>query len=156
MNSISNFSLYPLLDRRWGTCLSSDVLFNGSATGLRVEGSVLAGQFEVERGYLLLTEYEPPFDQSLKVYMASKGFEILDVRKVSFIMQYGKVSDVGVVDGKLRFSYGLGRVWEVEVLRSPKLMIYRRAPADVQAFDKDPDSRWFARRHVELRLVQWK
>ena len=154
MHSTSHFSLRPLFDKRWGANLASDLLFKGAPTGLRVEGSLLTGQFESPGGYILLTEYEPPFDQSLKIYMLNDKFAVLDVRKLSYILQHGSTRDLRLADGKLRLSFISGRVWEVEVLPKPKFMIYRRAPAETQAYDKDLDSRWFAWRHIELRLVQ--
>jgi hypothetical protein len=154
MKPTSYFSLRPLLDKRWGANLASDVLFDGRPTGVRVEGSLLTGQFETSGGHLLLTEYEPPFDQSLKIYLLNDTFAVLDVRKVSYILQHGAARDLLPSDGKLRFSFISGHVWEVEILARPKFMIYRRAPAETQAFDKDTNSRWFARRHIELRLIQ--
>ncbi|MDF3086028.1 hypothetical protein [Burkholderia sola] len=51
----------------------TDVLVDGARSGLAVSGYVLLRQFEAPAAYLLVTDYDCPFEEAVTFTLVSKG-----------------------------------------------------------------------------------
>jgi hypothetical protein len=147
----SDFSLVPFENLWWGTPHNSDLLFRGRSTALKVGGSILTAQCETLHGYLVLTEYEPPLDQTLHIYLIDSSFRVLERRRLSYSLKNGRVENLQVVDDRLRFSFISEAIWEIVPLDEPRFQFYCRESAEEQMFQQNYGGRWLARRYLELR-----
>jgi hypothetical protein len=147
----SDFSLAPLENLWWGTPHNSELLFRSRFTELKIGGSILTAQFEAQYGYLLLTEYEPPLDQTLHIYLIDSSFRVLERRRLSYSLKNGRVENLQIVDERLRFSFISEAIWEIVPLDEPRFQVYCRESAEEQMFQQNYGGRWFARRYLELR-----
>ncbi len=77
MNTINRFSLEAHVGPYESWPLRSRLLIDGAPTGLKVKGYVLLRQFETASGFLLVTDYDCPFEESVNFVLVSK-----DLRKV--------------------------------------------------------------------------
>lgn len=60
----------------------SELVLNGKHTGFTVDGIALKGQFEVRSGYLLITDYDDPWDSIGVVTLLDKKLKVISKRKL--------------------------------------------------------------------------
>lgn len=77
MNETNRFSLETHVGPYESWPRRSRLLLDGNPSGLEVNGYVLLRQFETAAGFLLVTDYDCPFEESVNFMLVSK-----DLRKV--------------------------------------------------------------------------
>ena len=77
MNATNRFSLETHAGPYESWPLRSRLILDGTPSGLKVNGYVLLHQFETTAGFLLVTDYDCPFEESVNFVLISK-----DLRKV--------------------------------------------------------------------------
>jgi len=109
----------PDRDRGVAPLLDAD----GSTVGL-VDGGVLDAQFAVADGYLVITEDEDPWENSLYLSLFSRGLERIDRVRLGIPYNGGtlRLRRVGPAED-LEFSFYGEEVWHVTVCPRPRLVL---------------------------------
>lgn len=127
MRAISRFSLHEIP----GPGARSEVRLDGRPTGHTAPGCVLEAQFELDRGYLLLTTEGSPFEEALHVTLVDRHLHPLDERTLAIPYKPGVLRDVAVVsDTRIEFSFFGDERWRLTVQDRPRLLpgLRRRHP----------------------------
>jgi hypothetical protein len=67
--------------------LRSRLLLDGEPTGLTLPGYVLLHQFETPEGYLLVTDYDCPFEEMTNFILLSTDLRILSCRSLGWMYE---------------------------------------------------------------------
>jgi hypothetical protein len=98
----------------------SELLRDGSATGLIVDGIDLNRQYQVEAGFLLFITENCPFEEGLHIYLISPELKILDGFEFDAIYTPGVVRDIELKEEEaILFSFYFDDRWELRVLEKP-------------------------------------
>lgn len=87
MNRITRFSLEKHQGPYAKWPLRSRLFVDGQATRIRVPGYSLIHQFEIPRGYLLVTDADCPFEETTSFILLSKSLRLLSCRML--LVPYG-------------------------------------------------------------------
>ncbi len=80
MKAITRFDMRPLFDINdpWGE--HSQLIFNGNQTSTVVPGRQLLRQYEMPSGYLLVTDFNCPFEEQTHFLLLDHRFRVLSDR----------------------------------------------------------------------------
>jgi hypothetical protein len=108
------------LRRIEGELSRSELLRDGSATGLILNGVDLDRQYQVERQFLLFLTDDCPFEEGLHIYLLSPFLRILDGFEFCAIYSPGVLRDIETKEnGVISFSFYFDDRWEMQVLDKP-------------------------------------
>jgi hypothetical protein len=137
---ISRFTLGHHHGPRETWPLRSRLFLDGEPTRIALPGYTLLHQFELPDGYILVTDYDCPFEEETNFVLISKSLHVLSWRRLgaiywSFLLDRVEWIDertfVAVVCGELCFRFTI-RAWGIPYLR-PRLKVKylgRRVSAD--------------------------
>lgn len=82
MQAISNFSLAKHQGDYQSWPLSSELLLDGEATGLKLPGYALLHQYKSAAGeYFFVTDWDCPYEELTHFMLVSKDYKVLSSRK---------------------------------------------------------------------------
>lgn len=77
MIAIDNFTIETHEGEYEGRPLKSALYFNGEKLNVKVSGYVIEKQFELPNYFLLLINWDCPFEEGCEIVVLSKGFKIV-------------------------------------------------------------------------------
>lgn len=82
MKRIKQFSLrrHDGSREEWPT--RSNLLVNGQSTSTKIPGYELLQQFEIPAGYLLVTDYDCPFEETVNLILLNRNLRILSCQSI--------------------------------------------------------------------------
>jgi hypothetical protein len=120
MQPVELFTLQPVE----GDALLSRLICGGRDHG-KVNGRVLEGQFQCERGYVLLTSDGNAFEEVAHIYLLGADCQTVDVVSLGAMYHSGHIRDlVPCGDDCLEFSFfGGSDRWRLTILKKPKMRL---------------------------------
>src|SRR5262249_4882500 len=132
MNAITRFTLEQH-DGPYETWpLRSRLFLDGEPTGLLLPGYTLLHQFETPEGYLLVTDYDCPFEEITNFILVSKRLRVLSCRWLgamyqSYLLERVEWIDertfIAVIYHEYRYRFTI-RSWGISFLRPRLKMEY--------------------------------
>lgn len=100
VNSTARFALerHSGPYERWPS--RSRLLVDGRATATRVAGHTLLHQYELDDGYLLVTDYDCPFEEVTAFTLLDPGLRVVAERKVGWMYNTFLLTSLCWLDGR--------------------------------------------------------
>jgi len=157
--STARFALAPVPNREGGAASRSHVLFDNKQTGLVLEGTVLARQYETYSGFLLWLTCDEQLShlngESLQIYLVSPGVTVLDVRSLRVSSFSAATLENLFKTGDDVFQFTFLDRWQLSVRKTPRFQIIRRAYEWGESGTPSiHHTAFFAHRYLELERVR--
>ncbi|MBF0410189.1 MAG: hypothetical protein HQM10_22785 [Candidatus Riflebacteria bacterium] len=99
----------------------SRLYFNNRLTSVSLGGYAILAQLKFEHGYIIVTDYDCPFEEMTTFYYLGNDLEIIDSRQFgapyeSFLLD--KIEPIG--PATLRFNFYGSKQFELTVLNKPE------------------------------------
>ena len=82
MKRIDKFALSPIETEQDRDATTTMLLVNGSPSGMTLEGLQLVDQFETEHGYILITDYNDPWEEQTVVTLLDTDLKQLAKKRL--------------------------------------------------------------------------
>jgi hypothetical protein len=112
---------------------SSQLLWEGEPTAIRVDGVTLEHQVQLPAGYLLFLTEDRPYEERLHIYLLDRDRQVIDGLELAAPYAAGILSHVtSEGDDAVSFSFFGDDRWRVEVNDTPLGFLARRVSAPVK------------------------
>ena len=96
-------------------------MFDGKLLRCGLAGLYLDAQYRCSLGFLLLSNEDTPYEESLHITLLSPDFDVLDTLEISYSYASGTVRNLKVAgENSLEFSFFGGDKWRLTILESPQ------------------------------------